>query len=240
MWTQLRSKLTGTKRPTLRFIYENWAVFATGIALLAVAVAIQTSLSHPAPRLREYLLGGILLLGILAIARPLLGILAGAAVESGSELQFGKDETNLSNLYFQDWLMTKDRIKHFDAMVISIRTQGVPVATAILAAALIASSSFKSTVINLASIKVSSLSLVFGASALLITAIGLLDLLHYNLLLLSVKHALYLENRPEFKGRLEITHKLTSPLLTFAHSAAAAIIYVSVAGAALYLAYVFK
>src|SRR5438046_6606007 len=136
--------------------------------------------------------------------------------------------------------MTKDRIKHFDDMVIRIRTQGVPVATAILAAAFIASPTLKSIQVDLSLIKVSSLSLVFGASALLITAIGLLDMLHYNLLLLAVNHALELENRSEFKGKLRITHKLTSPLLTFAHSAAATAIYVSVAGAAVYLAFLFK
>src|SRR6266705_2721168 len=219
------------------FLYENWAVLATGIVLLGLAIGIEETMLNPGTRLRVYLLWGLVLLGLLAVARPILGILAKAHLPQNIERRSSDCDTEL---YLKDWEMTKDRIKHFDDMVIRIRTQGVPVATAIIAAAFIASSTLESVKVNLSLIKVSYLSLVIGSSALLVTAIGLLDLLHYNLLLLAVRHAWNLEELPEFVGRLRITHQLTSPLLTFAHSAAAAVIYVSIASAAIYLAFLFK
>jgi len=243
-------KLSDTNRREIRFIYDNWAGIATGIVILSLTVPIGISLFYPPYGLPVYLFWGVLLLGILALVRPLLGILAGVHLDGNSESQPGPSDSKLTSsqpvtiqpgdpLYLEDWKMTKDRIKHFDNMVITIRTQGVPVATAILAAGLIASQTLKSIPVDLAIIKVSSLSLVFASSALLITAIGLLDLLHYNLLLLAVGHAWKLETRPEFKGKLQITHKLTSPLLTYAHSLAAAVIYVSLAGTAIYLSFSF-
>ena len=41
---------------------------------------------------------------------------------------------NDEDLILKDWEMTKDRIKHFDDVIIRLRIQGIPIAAAIQAA----------------------------------------------------------------------------------------------------------
>lgn len=144
-----------------------------------------------------------------------------------------KDE----DLLLEDWKMTKDRIKHFDDIVIRLRLGGIPIVSAIIGAGL-ASFQYTSKLllhINDFAINATSIIILFGALYLL--PIFALDLLHYRLLLISVNHARQIEQQEKFKGRLQITTKLTSPTLTNIHTMIAIVIYIIVFVTALALAY---
>lgn len=144
-----------------------------------------------------------------------------------------KDE----DLVFEDWKMTKDRIKHFDDVCVRIRIGGVPIASAIIGAGL---SSFEYTsrisfTIGTYNINATSIVILFGTFYLL--PIFALDMFHFYLLLVSVKHAREIEQREKFKNKLQITTKLTSPALTRIHTGIAVVIYVGIFLTGLALAY---
>ena len=128
---------------------------------------------------------------------------------------------NDRDLILKDWEMTKDRIKHFDDVVIRLRIQGIPIAATIQAAGL-ASIEYTKDII-FCGLSLTSLILIFG-SLYLIPIFGL-DLFHFKLLIISVNHAKNIEDSSEFKGKLQITSKLTSPILTWLHTILAAAIY---------------
>jgi hypothetical protein len=141
------------------------------------------------------------------------------------------------DLVLEDWKMTKDRIKHFDDIVIRLRLGGVPIASAIIGAGL-ASFQYTSTVVfRTNSYAINATSIVILLGALYILPICVLDLFHYHLLLIAVNHARSIEQQERFKGKLQITTKLTSPTLTKLHRLFALIIYIAVFVTALILAY---
>jgi len=144
------------------------------------------------------------------------------------------------DLILKDWEMTKDRIKHFDDVVMRIRIGGIPIATAIQAAGFIAYPHIHDLIIILQlgqhQFQLPALSLIFLASALYLFPIALLDGLHYKLLLIAVNHAKEIESLDNYKGKLQITTKLTSPWLTRIHTFAAYSVYVFIAGLGLFLA----
>ncbi|MCP8321727.1 MAG: hypothetical protein H3Z52_12435 [archaeon] len=140
-------------------------------------------------------------------------------------------------LLLQDWLMTKDRIKHFDDIVVRIRIQGIPIATAILAAGLISYQYTKEVIF----FGISAPALVVLAGTLYIIPILALDLFHFKLLMIAVEHGKYIENLPQFKGKLQITTKLTGRWLTIFHIVFAIAIYVVilVAGLSLLISFIY-
>ena len=137
------------------------------------------------------------------------------------------------DLVLEDWKMTKDRIKHFDDVVIRLRLQGIPIGTAIQAVGL-ASVQYTQN-IKIGGISAASLIVALGSVYLL--PIFFLDLLHYNLLLISVKHGKYIEELPAYKGKLNITKKLTSHKLTLLHTVSAIFVYSGVIALGFVLAY---
>jgi len=137
------------------------------------------------------------------------------------------------DLILKDWEMTKDRIKHFDDVVTRLRLQGIPIGTAIQAIGL---ASFQ----YVQSIKiwgVSAASLIIALGSIYLIPIFFLDLLHYNLMLISVRHGKDIEALPKYKGKLQITTKLTSRKLTILHTSCAVIVYCGVIILGLILAY---
>ena len=68
---------------------------------------------------------------------------------------------------------------------------------------------------------------VFLFASLYLLPIAFLDFFHFNLLLKAVKHAQYIENN-YFDGKLQITTKLTSPILTILHTVFVILVYVIV------------
>ncbi len=226
-------------RAGLLALRTSWAEFSIGIIFIWFAFLVAMSLVFPTTSPQVY---GALVLGIFGVL-IITGIFARIRQTPQASSGSGSGSNMLSSdafLYLKDWEMTKDRIKHFDGTVIQLRIQGIPLATAILAAGFIAAPTLRSTQINVGGFHFSALSLVFLASALFLVPIALLDWLHYSLLLIAVRHAIEIENRAEFRDKLLITHKLTSPLLTSTHSIAAFVIYASIIATASYLAVVFR
>jgi len=130
-------------------------------------------------------------------------------------------------LILKDWEITKDRIKHFDDIVMRIRVHGIPISTAFLTIgwALIS-----------ANPELKWVRYVFLFASLYLLPIAFLDFFHYSLLLKAVKHAQYIENN-YFEGKLQITTKLTSPILTILHTVFAILVYaiVIIAGIASFM-----
>lgn len=125
------------------------------------------------------------------------------------------------DLILRDWEITKDRIKHFNDVIIRLRMRGIPIAAAIQAAGLASIEYTKD--LRFFGWSLISLILIFG-SLYLLPIIGL-DLFHFRLLLLAVSHAKSIEQLPEYKNKLQITTKLTSPILTGVHVILAVILY---------------
>lgn len=144
-----------------------------------------------------------------------------------------KDE----DLILEDWKVTKDRIKHFDEVVIRLRLGGIPIASAIIGAGLASFQYTSQIVFNIGRFTINATSIVILLGAFYLLPIFALDMFHFHLLLISVKHARQIEQQKKYKGKLQITTKLTSPILTKMHTAIAILIYVGVFATALALAY---
>jgi len=143
-------------------------------------------------------------------------------------------EEKEEDLILKDWEMTKDRIKHFDDVVIRLRLQGIPIGTAIQAIGL---ASFQYTQnIRIWNI-LSAASLIVALGSIYLIPIFALDMLHYTLLLISVEHARQIEAMPKYKGKLQITTRLTKPLLTKLHWFCAIAVYIGIIIAGFILAY---
>jgi hypothetical protein len=121
-------------------------------------------------------------------------------------------------LRFEDWKMTKNRIKHFDDIVMKTRVQGIPIATAIQAAAFVSAASVGKIETTIFNYQISVFSIIILSSLTYLVPVLLLDIFHFKLLLKAVKHASKIEEEEPFKGKLEITHKLTSRGLSVLHS----------------------
>lgn len=140
-----------------------------------------------------------------------------------------------NDLRLEDWKMTKDRIKHFDDMVMKTRVQGLPIATAIQAiafASLASVGKIQTTILDL-----SVFSLIIIASLIYLVPVLLLDILHLILLSKAVKHAKNIEEN-FFKETISITRILSSRKLTALHVAGGIGIYAVVFGAGFYFLYV--
>jgi hypothetical protein len=144
-----------------------------------------------------------------------------------------KDE----DLILEDWKMTKDRIKHFDDIVIRLRLEGVPITSAIIGAGLASFQYTSKVVFRINNYALNATSIVLLLGAFYIFPICILDLFHYRLLVIAVDHARSIEQEEKFKGRLQITTKLTSPTLTRIHLIVAMFIYVALFIGAIILAY---
>jgi hypothetical protein len=138
-----------------------------------------------------------------------------------------------TDLILKDWEMTKDRIKHFDDVIIRLRLQGIPIGSAILALGL---SSFQ-YIKNLQISGISIAALIVALGSIYLIPIFLLDLVHYNLMLISVRHAKEIEALPKYKNKLQITTKLTSKKLTYLHTACTIIVYCGVIALGFILAF---
>lgn len=144
-----------------------------------------------------------------------------------------KDE----DLILEDWKMTKDRIKHFDDIVIRLRLEGVPITMAIIGAGLASFQYTSKVIFQISNYSLNATSIVILLGALYILPVCILDLFHYHLLVIAVDHAKSIEQQERFRGKLQITTKLTSPTLTIIHVVVAMVIYVTLFVAALILAY---
>jgi len=126
------------------------------------------------------------------------------------------------DLYLKDWEITKDRIKHFDDIVMRIRVQAIPISSAFFIAGW-----------GLHQEGYEWAPWLFIMAAIYIFPIALLDYFHYILLTKSVSHAIDIEKN-KFNNKLQITSKLTTPYLSFVHSLAATIIYIMIFISAIY------
>lgn len=141
-------------------------------------------------------------------------------------------------LLLEDWKMTKDRIKHFDDVVIRIRLQGIPIATAIFAVGFASFQYTREIRLSIGCSTINAPALIILLGSLYLIPIFALDLFHFRLLLISVEHARTIEQESKFKGRLQITTNLTSPKLTKLHTAVAVLLYLGVIIFGFILAYV--
>src|SRR6266567_1441091 len=119
-------------------ICKKWSSFAAGIFLVGLALLVLWRAIGPSISLFLYAFWVLLGLGILTLLGVLAGIISAADQGQTTSVSLPNLSKTDSELYLKDWEMTKDRIKHFDDVVIRIRTQGVPLATAILAAGFVA------------------------------------------------------------------------------------------------------
>ncbi len=142
------------------------------------------------------------------------------------------------DLTLKDWEMTKDRIKHFDDVVIRLRLQGIPIATAIMAVGLASFPYTHPIRVSIFHWVITATSLIIALGSVYLIPIFALDALHYKLLLLSVKHAKEIEQSPKYKGKLQVTTILTSPILTRVHTVCALAVYLGVIVFGFVLAYV--
>ncbi len=131
-------------------------------------------------------------------------------------------EMNDITLMFEDWKMTKDRIKHFDETMLRLRIQGIPMAAAIIAAAFASMEYTRHVVVF--GFPLTSLILFLG-SFYIVPIFGL-DYFNFRLLVAAVNHARWIEEQPEFKGKLQVTTKLTSQRFTVNHRLLAFLLYV--------------
>jgi hypothetical protein len=144
-----------------------------------------------------------------------------------------KDE----DLVFEDWKMTKDRIKHFDDIVIRLRLESVPITVAIIGAGLGSFQYMSKVIFRINNYSLSAASIVLLLAAIYILPVCVLDVFHYKLLVIAVNHAKSIEQQERFQGKLQITTKLTSPTLTIIHLVFAMMIYAGLFIAAIILAY---
>jgi len=142
------------------------------------------------------------------------------------------------DLILKDWEMTKDRIKHFDDVVIRMRLQGIPIATAILAVGLASFPYTHPIKVSILHWVITATSVIIALGSIYLIPIFVLDALHYNLLLRSIEHAKQIEQLPKYKGKLQITTILTSPILTRLHTICAVAVYLGVIAFGFVLAYV--
>ena len=117
-------------------------------------------------------------------------------------------------LLLEDWKMAKSKIEFFDDTIMRTRLQGLPIFSAIQAFGFLTSNNVLKVGFPLDSIGVA---IVIGG-LIYLTAILCLDILHYSLLVKARNRAREIESMPTFKGKLMITHTLSSPGLTVLHT----------------------
>jgi hypothetical protein len=121
--------------------------------------------------------------------------------------------------------MTKDRIKHFDDVVMRTRTQGLPLATIIQAAAFVTNQQIGSySVFTINGFVIHLFPLIMLAGLSYVISVLILDITHFKLLLKAVDHALTIE-KTHFEGKLGITKALTTKSATWSHYIGAYLFY---------------
>ena len=131
--------------------------------------------------------------------------------------------------------MTKDRIKHFDDVVMKTRVHGIPIATAMQIAAFVTAQNIGGITTSFFGLSVFSLIII--ASLVYLVPVLLLDIVHFVLLLRAVKHAKNIESISTFKDNLRITHQLSDTKLTILHSVGGYLIYAFVFLGGLFFAF---
>jgi len=140
-----------------------------------------------------------------------------------------------NDLILEDWKMTKDRIKHFDDVVMKTRVQGIPIATAMQIAAFVTAASVGGITTGFFGLPVFSLIII--ASLIYLLPVLLLDIFHFIMLLRAVDHAKSIEEKEPFKGKLQITTKLSSRSMSIFHSIGGYLIYAVVYLTGIYFAF---
>jgi len=143
-----------------------------------------------------------------------------------------------NNLLLEDWKMAKDRIKHFDDTMIKIRIQGIPIATAIFAIGATTYQYIHNVRISIPYFSINASALVILIGTMYLIPIFALDMFHYKLLTIAVKRAREIESDPLTNNQLQITTRLTSPMLTWFHTLTALFLYVALLIAGIMLTYV--
>jgi len=137
-------------------------------------------------------------------------------------------------LYLEDWKVTKERIKHFDDIIIKIRIQGIPIAGALLSVGALLTPILKTYEFPLFG---NAAPLIFIVVSIYVTALIGIDWIHYKLLLESVNHAIFIENISQFKGILQITTILTKNWITRLHLIVALFLYLPILGLSIVISY---
>ena len=126
---------------------------------------------------------------------------------------------------FEDWKMAKDRIKHFDDVVVRIRLQGLGIAATIMSIGA-ASLQFTGAVrISIGPYTVAGSAVIVLLGSFYLIPVAALDYFHYQLLIRSVGRALEIERLEPYSGKLCITTELTSVKLTRFHNAVLLAVY---------------
>jgi hypothetical protein len=120
-----------------------------------------------------------------------------------------------TELLLEEWKVTKDRISHFDEIVIRLRLEGISLALLIIGIGFMIVQ--YAPTVHVTEIDFSAAGLVFIFASAYLIPIFFFDMFHYHLLIKSVEHSIWIENQI-FPGRKSITQKLTSKFLTTIHS----------------------
>ncbi|WAI01233.1 hypothetical protein [Methanogenium organophilum] len=143
-------------------------------------------------------------------------------------------DENSNYLYIEDWKVTKDRIRHFDDIILKIRLEGIPIALALFS---IGYYLIPILQINEVPVFGNAACIPFFAVSFYIIGLMGMDFVHFVLLLGSVDHSKWIENLPQFKGKLQITTKLTNIKLTWFHLIYAMIFYASILGVSVFVGF---
>jgi predicted PurR-regulated permease PerM len=139
------------------------------------------------------------------------------------------------DLILEDWKMTKDRIKHFDDLIFRLRLEGIPIASGIIGVGLASFQYTSDIIFQIGNFTINATSIVVLLGAFYLMPVFALDMVYYKLLNKAVNHAREIESK-EFNQNLKITGILTSHFLTYAHTAIAIFIYLSLMAASFALA----
>ncbi|MHA1672724.1 MAG: hypothetical protein ACTSYI_03770 [Promethearchaeota archaeon] len=110
-----------------------------------------------------------------------------------------QSEIKISNEFLlEDWRMAKDRIKHFDDVVIKLRLEAIPISGLLITLGI-----------------TQQVDVLFLIAAIYLIPIFLLDIVHFTLLIKSVKYALELETK--LNNQVNITTRLTRTWISVLH-----------------------
>ncbi|HDQ07937.1 MAG TPA: hypothetical protein ENN44_04070 [Methanoculleus sp.] len=144
------------------------------------------------------------------------------------------DENDSDRLFIEDWKVTKDRIKHFDDIILKIRLEGIPIAVALFSLGYYLIPTLQTYEFPIFG---NAAPIPFLSASLYICGLMGMDVVHFILLLDSVKHSIWIEDLPQFRGKLQITTKLTDDKITFFHILYTAMFYVSILAVSSYMGF---
>ena len=141
-----------------------------------------------------------------------------------------------TELLLEEWKLTKDRISHFDEIVIRLRLEGISLALLIIGIGFMIVQ--YAPTVHVTEIDFSAAGLVFIFASAYLIPIFFFDMLHYHLLIQSVEHSISIE-KMIFSDRKSITQKLTSKFLTTIHSVLFIALYLIIISMGFILGYLF-